>query len=107
MSDPSAALRALAAPIRAAVLRRDTGHAAFHGCWDWHSAVHGHWAILRVARVSGQVEAEAAWVEAQLTEAGIADEAALLRQHPRFEDPYGRAWFLRLALEFAPVHARC
>ncbi|MEY2807925.1 MAG: hypothetical protein RIR65_2342, partial [Planctomycetota bacterium] len=23
---------------------------AFHGCFDWHSAVHGHWMLARVLR---------------------------------------------------------
>ena len=35
----------LAKAVRAAVARKDTGHAAFHGCIDWHSAVHGAWAL--------------------------------------------------------------
>jgi hypothetical protein len=25
-------------------------HPAFYGCFDWHSAVHGHWAMVRVLR---------------------------------------------------------
>ena len=95
-----AALIELARAIHVAAQRQDTNHRVFHGCWDWHSAVHGHWALLRVARVTGRAEREAAWVEAQLSEAGIAHERALLRAHPKFENPYGRAWFLRLALEF-------
>lgn len=23
---------------------------AFHGCYDWHSSVHGHWLLVRLAR---------------------------------------------------------
>ncbi len=23
----------------------------FHGCFDWHSAVHGHWLLIRLARL--------------------------------------------------------
>src|SRR6202158_5505608 len=23
---------------------------AFYGCYDWHSAVHGHWMLIRLAR---------------------------------------------------------
>ena len=26
-------------------------HPAFYGCFDWHSAVHGHWALVRQLRV--------------------------------------------------------
>ena len=25
---------------------------AFYGCYDWHSAVHGHWLLARLARVA-------------------------------------------------------
>jgi hypothetical protein len=25
---------------------------AFFGCYDWHSAVHGHWLLARLLRVS-------------------------------------------------------
>jgi len=25
-------------------------HPAFYGCLDWHSAVHGHWMLVRLAR---------------------------------------------------------
>ena len=24
-------------------------HPIFHGCFDWHSAVHGHWLLARAA----------------------------------------------------------
>ena len=24
---------------------------AFYGCYDWHSAVHGHWMLARMARL--------------------------------------------------------
>ena len=23
---------------------------SFYGCWDWHSAVHGHWAMVKVIK---------------------------------------------------------
>src|SRR5262245_54131516 len=25
-------------------------HPAFWGCYDWHSAVHGHWMLVRILR---------------------------------------------------------
>ena len=28
-----------------------TLHPAFHGCFDWHSAVHGHWMLVRLLRL--------------------------------------------------------
>lgn len=84
--------------VRASVRRRDTDHPVFHGCWDWHSAVHGHWALLRVARVTGRRDLGRE-VASRLTAKGLAAEARRLHRHPAFETPYGRAWFLRLALE--------
>jgi hypothetical protein len=26
-------------------------HPAFYGCFDWHSAVHSHWMLVRLLRV--------------------------------------------------------
>ena len=23
---------------------------SFYGCWDWHSAVHGHWAMVKIVK---------------------------------------------------------
>src|SRR5262245_47626768 len=40
----------LARPIAECLARRDTEHAAFHGCIDWHSAVHAAWALSAYTR---------------------------------------------------------
>ena len=88
----------LAETIAQCVARRDTSHAAFRGCIDWHSAVHGAWALVAYARASGDARHEAL-VARILSPAGVAREGALLRAEPGFEMPYGRAWFLRLARE--------
>jgi hypothetical protein len=93
-------LDTLAPIIATQVAARDTRHVVFHGCIDWHPAVHGHWALLRIARTTGRHADKAEAVNRRMTAAGIAEEAALLRAHPRFEMPYGRAWFLLLAEEF-------
>ncbi|MEM7386358.1 MAG: DUF2891 family protein [Verrucomicrobiota bacterium] len=26
-------------------------HPVFYGCYDWHSAVHAHWSLVRIARL--------------------------------------------------------
>jgi hypothetical protein len=98
--DHDAVLDQMAAAIQAAVRRADTSHPIFHGCIDWHSAVHGHWALLRIAAATGRHDDEAAWVLAALDPQRLAAEADYLREHPNFEMPYGRAWFLRLAIEY-------
>lgn len=78
--------------------RTDTGHHAFKGCIDWHSAVHGVWALVAYERASGD-RRYTPLVAALLTEEAIEQERDLLRRSPAFEMPYGRAWFLRLAME--------
>jgi hypothetical protein len=89
----------LAAAVAVCVDRRDTDHPVFRGCYDWHSAVHGVWALAAHARLTGD-DRHRAQVQALLTAEGIAAERAYLKAHPEFEMPYGRAWFLRLAVDY-------
>lgn len=89
---------ALTGPIAACLARRDSDHPAFHGCIDWHSSVHAAWALLAYERATGD-RRHAALVDATLAPQRLALERAELARRPRFEMPYGRAWFLRLALE--------
>jgi hypothetical protein len=79
---------------------------AFYGCFDWHSAVHGHWLLVRLLRRYPQ----AAWaararaaLHKSLTPANLQAEAAYLGGADRasFERPYGLAWLLQLAAELA------
>ena len=75
---------------------------AFYGCFDWHSAVHGHWTLARIARLapeSPSAEAARAALEASFTAANVAGELANLERRPGFERPYGLAWLLTLAQE--------
>jgi hypothetical protein len=92
--------RALVEPVRASVARKDTGHAAFHGCIDWHSAVHGVWALTAYGRMTGDTSCDGLLAET-LQPAKLAQERELLAARPDFEMPYGRAWLLRLAREQA------
>src|SRR6187549_326673 len=79
-------------------------HPAFYGCYDWHSSVHGHWLLVRLARLFPRepfaTAARAALAES-LTAERIAVEVAYLRAPGRtsFERPYGLAWLLQLAAE--------
>jgi hypothetical protein len=77
---------------------------AFYGCYDWHSSVHGHWLLARVARLyPGTPFAEEARsaLAGSLTDANIAGEVQYFRTAGRasFERPYGLAWLLLLAAE--------
>ncbi|HVN74960.1 MAG TPA: DUF2891 domain-containing protein [Thermoanaerobaculaceae bacterium] len=77
---------------------------AFCGCFDWHSAVHGHWLLVRLLRTFPEapfVPAARAAIARSLTPANIAAEVRYLDVPGRsdFERPYGLAWLLQLAAE--------
>jgi hypothetical protein len=88
----------LAAAPAQYVERRDTEHPAFHGCIDWHSACHGVWALIAYQGLTGETRYVDV-VNRLLLPESVAKEAAHLSNRPEFEMPYGRAWFLRLALD--------
>jgi hypothetical protein len=77
---------------------------AFYGCYDWHSSVHGHWLLVRLARTFPRASftpAALAAVDRSLTTANIETEVRYLNGPGRasFERPYGLAWLLQLAAE--------
>ena len=77
---------------------------AFFGCYDWHSSVHGHWLLARLARTFPDAPFAPQAREAHarsLTAANLAKETAYLAGAGRasFERPYGLAWLLQLAAE--------
>ena len=77
---------------------------AFYGCYDWHSSVHGHWLLVRLARTFPEASFAAKAREAvgrSLTPERIAGEVSYLTGAGRtsFERPYGLAWLLQLAAE--------
>ena len=79
---------------------------AFYGCFDWHSAVHGHWMLARLVRLfpKAPFAAPARRALAQsLTAENLSREAGYMRAGARssFERPYGLAWLLQLAAELA------
>ncbi len=77
-------------------------HPAFYGCYDWHSCVEMHWALIRLLRLlpdSLDQEAARSMLTAHLTEQALHQEASYLQSHRRFERPYGWGWALTLANE--------
>jgi len=81
-------------------------HPIFFGSFDWHSCVHGYWLLARLYRRFPELpehEAIRALFDGQLTANNVAAEVAYLaRPEARgFERPYGWAWALTLAAEFA------
>lgn len=77
-------------------------HPSFFGCYDWHSAVHGHWSMLRVLHkfpgISEAVEIKKK-LDAHLTAELMKAELAHFEKEKSFELPYGYGWFLRLVQE--------
>ena len=79
-------------------------HPAFYGCFDWHSAVHGHWLLVRLLRkFPGLKDGEA--IRKKLAE-NISAENILAEvryceraEEKSFERTYGWAWLLKLAEE--------
>jgi hypothetical protein len=77
---------------------------AFYGCYDWHSSVHGHWLLVRLAKTFPDAPFAKPAREAlrkSLTAENLKQEAAYLRGTGRasFERPYGMAWLLQLIAE--------
>jgi hypothetical protein len=77
---------------------------AFYGCYDWHSSVHGHWLLARLARLHPEApyaaDARAALARS-ITPGNIGGEVAYYTGKGRvsFERPYGLAWLLQLQAE--------
>jgi hypothetical protein len=82
----------------------ETLHPAFYGCFDWHSAVHGHWMLVRIIRLFPELP-EADEIRMALDENLTAENVLLevkyfdREDRKSFERTYGWAWLLKLAAE--------
>lgn len=79
-------------------------HPAFYGSFDWHSAVHGHWMLVRLLRLFPDLPEKndiRAVLRKHLTAKNLQAEADYFGQPNRqsFERTYGWAWLLKLAEE--------
>ncbi|WP_342804877.1 DUF2891 domain-containing protein [Alteromonas sp. M12] len=78
---------------------------AFYGCFDWHSSVHGHWLLTRIASQypdSTHYQSIMASLNQSFTQQNLAAELAYFNRADTgtsFERPYGLAWFLQLTTE--------
>lgn len=101
---------------------------AFYGCYDWHSAVHNHWALIKLLKTYPQIP-EAVAIREKLnqsfTEDNINREFLYFQNNKEqyiFEFPYGQGWLLKVAEELkswndpdaqrwlenlAPLHKLC
>lgn len=79
-------------------------HPIFYGCFDWHSSVHGHWALINLLRQFpelDQADMIREHLKATITQENVREEVAYFnRPHSdTWERPYGWAWLLQLATE--------
>lgn len=79
-------------------------HPAFYGCFDWHSAVHGHWSLVSLLkRFPDLKESEQilSGLEAHLSKENIDQEIEYFKNeiNQGFERMYGWAWLMKLADE--------
>ena len=83
-----------------------SAHPVFFGCFDWHSAVHGHWAMAHLLRrfptADYAVELRNI-LNSHFTPEGISGEIVYLSEESSyfFECPYGWAWYLHLCRELS------
>jgi len=88
--------------FRSEISKKDTEHVIFHGCWDWHSSVHGHWALLESSHLLDDKE-NLKWVSERLQSKNMEEEIRHLKDNAEFEMPYGRAWYLRLMMRLEQI----
>lgn len=79
-------------------------HPAFYGCFDWHSAVHGHWMLVKLLKMFPDIENAKQIrraLEQNLQSKNISQELNYFKQKNResFERTYGWAWLLKLYSE--------
>ncbi len=89
---------------------------SFYGCFDWHSAVHGHWLLVRLLRRAAEngptlplwSKTAREILGRHFESENLSKEVAYLRGAGRanFERPYGLAWLLQLGAELAELAAR-
>ena len=79
-------------------------HPAFYGCYDWHSAVHGHWSLVKLLKEFPQLaRADEVRLKLQqnITKQNILAEVVYFegKHNKSYERTYGWAWLLKLAEE--------
>ncbi|MBN2274749.1 MAG: DUF2891 domain-containing protein [Bacteroidales bacterium] len=79
-------------------------HPAFYGCFDWHSAVHGHWSLVKLLKDFPELE-QATAIKQKLRESITRENIRLevlyfQGEHNKTDErTYGWAWLLKLAEE--------
>lgn len=79
-------------------------HPAFFGCFDWHSAVHGHWSLVSLLKQFPDLENKEIILDklkSNISEENILAEVDYFygEHNKTYERTYGWAWLLKLAEE--------
>jgi len=79
-------------------------HPAFYGCFDWHSAVHGHWSLVSLLKQFPELnnkDKSIAMLLENMSEENIKTEVSYFygKHNSSYERTYGWAWLLKLAEE--------
>lgn len=77
-------------------------HPVFYGCYDWHSSVHSHWALVRQLRLFENHPNKSEIIQSidrRFKTENIEVEIERFEENKSFEKPYGWGWFLSLASE--------
>ncbi len=79
-------------------------HPAFYGCFDWHSAVHGHWSLVKLLKEFPELNNRDEVIQkllANISKENIAQEVLYFKgkYNTSYERTYGWAWLLKLAEE--------
>ncbi|WP_299551380.1 DUF2891 domain-containing protein [Seonamhaeicola sp.] len=81
-----------------------TLHPAFYGCFDWHSAVHGHWSLVSLLKQFPDLDKTEEIKERLLkniSKENIEAEVTYFhgKHNKSYERTYGWTWLLKLAEE--------
>ena len=77
---------------------------SFYGCWDWHSAVHGHWAMVKILKDFPETKDRDVILlklDKNLSKENLNKEYQFFKQDfaKGFERTYGWAWLMKLYSE--------
>lgn len=79
-----------------------TLHPAFYGCFDWHSAVHGHWSLVSLLKQYPNLENSEeikTLLSQNINKENILTEVKYFEEDNAYERTYGWTWLLKLATE--------
>ncbi|NRA92131.1 MAG: DUF2891 family protein, partial [Psychroserpens sp.] len=79
-------------------------HPAFYGCFDWHSAVHGHWSLVSLLKQFPDLQKRDTIIDmllVNMSKENIEKEVLYFqgKHNSTYERTYGWAWLLKLAEE--------